>query len=171
MKAILLIIGLFTWVSAWSQQTSPIRIEQKGWLFLSDTNFVYNRIESGDVVLQPTFPDLFFPCKDGCKFSVSNLILFNMKKEAGIILPYFSNRDSLLSSAIEIPCYDSSGCYPFKKIFIIPVKINYILYSQKTIEICGKLSVSLNFKDLPVLLPLKNNGVSINRVEQIKIRL
>ena len=173
MKAIL-ITFLFLFVSVSegrSQSNESYTLHEKGWIILSDTNFLYNRTESGDVITQNTYPDLFFPCESSCIFSILELSFLSMTKEKGVILPYFSNRDTILSNAISIDCFDSSGCYPFRKIYVAPVFISYELSKYKIGAICSKTFLSLIVKDKKINLPFRINSVEVKSVKNICLKL
>lgn len=143
-KVLKLISMLFIATNCISQVDTLRVINQHGFLLLSHYNFQYDEKEGSE--MNPLgFHDFFFPSEKfdlGCLLDSNKSILF----KNGIRLDFYDKRQIVKKKATLIRCRDTSFCYPFKDICIIPVSIDYRIFEDYWPFECDR-----NYFDLKIM--------------------
>ena len=125
-KIIINILVLFVCFNSFGQTDTSLNKKQKGFLFLSSYNFLYDKI-SGEI--RPAgFHDYFFLSENFDKkcFLDSNK---NISFKNGVRVEFFKSRNQLKNKAVGFDCKEE-GCYEYDKFYIIPVTIDYKSYED-----------------------------------------
>lgn len=123
MKKLFLLIAVSIGNLCTAQQKDTVIIkEQKGFLFLSTHNYLYDKSELESRPLG--FHDFFFPgeCLDSLLFLDSNKAI---TCKNGLRVDYIHNRLPLKEQALMFKGKDTSICYVYDRFYIIPVIISY----------------------------------------------
>lgn len=126
-------------------QTDTIAVKnQKGFLFLSSHNYLYDY--DSTYFRRLGFHDFFFPCEDpGEKLFLDSNISIVFRQ--GLRVDSIShNRPLLKKKAALLSCIDTSNCYKYDKFYIIPVTINYRVYQDNRPFVCDR-----NYYELQVI--------------------
>lgn len=168
-KTILLILVFFIGTDAFCGDSLFVTRKQKGVLLLSYYNYRYDRQASGNVITELSYPDIFLPISG--KINYKNLAE-NVKaktiKDGIIISSYFKERIKLKEQAGRLYCKDTSGCYPFDFVYIIPVEITYKEYKNKAIAPCGVYFLRLWIDELSGDFFYRKNDITLIRVKEMK---
>lgn len=162
LKTATFVICFLVQAASFAQVDTTVLNQQKGFLFLSDYNYLYDY--KGGEIKNLGFHDFFYPAD---AFDVKCLLDSNksITFKNGVRVDFFSKRKYLKTQAKSFACDDTTGCYRFKNFYIIPVTINYKLYEDYEPFICQK-----NFYELKILgrsqlkFTYQHKAISITRV-------
>jgi hypothetical protein len=125
-KIIINILILFVCFNVFSQTDTTLNKRQKGFLFLSGYNYLYNNIKGETRPLG--FSDYFFPTESfdkNCFLDSNKSISF----KNGVRVEFFKNRNQLKSEAVKCNCTNSQ-CYFYDSFYVVPVIIDYKLFND-----------------------------------------
>ena len=134
MKRIIIIVVLFFfYFFSFGQSDTLFKMQQKGFLFLSNYNYLYDC--DGCEVRSLGFHDFFFPsdCINTKCFLDSNM---NFIFKNGIRVDFINNRKSLKSKADIYSCIDSSKCYLYDRFYVLPVIVDYKIFEDYEPFVC-----------------------------------
>lgn len=143
MKTTIIILSLFfACFNCFGQTDTTVRKKQKGFLFLSSYNYLYDY--EGSEVKSVGFHDFFFPSD---KFDKNCFLDSNksMIYKNGIRVDFFKSRKYLKRKAISFNGTDTSKCYLFDNFYVIPVIIDYKLFEDYEPFLCRR-----NFYELQI---------------------
>ncbi|RQO31108.1 hypothetical protein DBR32_10410 [Taibaiella sp. KBW10] len=151
MKKTITIISLLVssvFISTAQSDTIVVK-EQKGFLFLSTYNYLYDY--RGEEMRLLGFHDFFFPVSDfDSNWLTEPNIAISFKK--GLRVDSIHNRLPLKNAAFLYKGKDSSDCYEYEQFYILPVIISYKVYSDNWPFVCSR-----NYFDIQV-----NDGASLH---------
>lgn len=132
--------GLFTSIllilflnHSFGQSDTTFQRQQKGFLFLSAHNYLYDY--NGEEIKTLGFHDFFFPLVDYDSVVRSrNLVVIG----DGIRLDYFKERQVLKSKAQKRYGKDTAGCYRFDSFYVLPVVVDLKAFKDYEPPICKK---------------------------------
>lgn len=151
MKKIPFIVALLigSIITCYGQNDTVIIKEQKGLLFLTNYNYLYDY--KGESARLLGFHDFFFPVSnfDSTWFTEPNM---NIAFKNGLRVDSIKNRQPLKDAAFLYQGKDTSDCYEYEQFYIIPVLISYKVYSDNWPFVCRR-----NYFDIQV-----TNGASLH---------
>jgi len=122
-------------ISCFSQPDTVFKKQQRGFLFLSYYNYLYDY--DGGHRRPLGFHDFFYPVKDFneqlLKDNNVNIVFKN-----GMRVDFIENRSRLKIKAKNFECIDTSHCYEFGKFYVIPVLIDYALFEDYEPFVCRR---------------------------------
>ena len=126
-----------------AQADTLIMKQQKGFLFLTNYNYQYDC--NGCEVRSLGFHDFFSPsdCINPKCFLDSNMTTVFKN---GLRVEFIKNRKPLKDKAAVFACIDTSRCYSFDRFYIIPVTIDYKIFSDYAPYVCRR-----NYYELEVV--------------------
>jgi hypothetical protein len=145
MKKFGVIILLINSLYCFGQNDTTIVKKQKGFLFLSEYNYLYDY--DGGHIRPLGFHDFFFPsdCINVKCFLDSNI---NIVFRKGLRIDSISkNRKLLKGKASLFLSIDTSGCYRYDKFYVIPVEIDYLLFEDYEPYVCRRNYFELQVKN------------------------
>jgi hypothetical protein len=124
------------------QNDTSIVKKQKGFLFLSAYNYMYDY--DGGHIKPLGFHDFFYPssCID-IKCILDSNVNFIFKN--GIRVDFFKSRKGIKLKGSSINCIDTSKCYGYNNFYVIPVELDYKLFEDYEPYICRR-----NFYEIQV---------------------
>ena len=142
---VLIVILLFIYVNGFAQTDTILIRKQRGFLFLSNNNYLYDYGGSHSRPLG--FHDFFFPinCLNVNCFSDSNMSIIYKR---GLRIDLVGDKRKLLKKrAAAYSCIDTSNCYEFDKFYVIPVTIDYKMFEDYEPFVCRRNYFELRVKD------------------------
>jgi hypothetical protein len=142
-KNLIILISLTFCFSSFSQTDTMMIKKQKGFLFLSNYNYLYD-YEQGEVKSVGFF-DFFYPSEhfdSKCLLDSNKNTVF----KNGIRVEFFKDRKQLKKKAMLFNCVDTSKCYLFENFYVLPVTIDYKIYQDYEPFLCRR-----NFYELQVI--------------------
>lgn len=136
MKQILIILSVLALNAlSYGQSDTLIIKSEKGFLFLSNYNYLYDESNSEDRPIG--FHDFFFPskCLDIKCFLDKNM---SLGFRNGVRVEYFKSRNYVKNKSTLIKCIDTSQCYEYDKFYIIPIEIDYRIYQDNFPFVCRR---------------------------------
>lgn len=170
MKFYISLVNLLFIVNYCFSQTDTLTREQRGILFLSAHNYMYDYDGAANEVKLLGFHDFFYPSADKAAKEIANGSK-NLCLNNGVRVDYFYLRPSLKKSAISINCLDTTKCYRYNKFYLVPVVIKYKEYIDSEPGICGKHQYDLIVSGShTVRFKYNSRAIMITSVRQIKAR-
>lgn len=170
MKLYINLISLLFIANSCFSQTDTVIREQRGILFLSAHNYMYDYDGAANEVKVLGFHDFFYPSAD---IKVKEIVTGskNLCLNNGVRVDYFGLRSSLRKKAISVNCLDTTKCYQYNKFYLVPVVLKYKEFNDYEPSICGKhhyeLLVSGNHA---VRFKYSQRAITITDVRQIKLK-
>ena len=134
MKYILVLAIFFISKHGFGQDT-VITKKQKGFLFLSNYNYIYDWVGGESRPLG--FHDFFFPIENFNPKLISDSNIQIVFKN-GLRVDFINDRKLAKAKAKIIQCKDTSNCYKYNRFYIIPVLVDYKLFHDYEPYICDR---------------------------------
>jgi hypothetical protein len=168
MKFYISLINLLFIANHCFSQTDTLIREQRGILFLSAHNYMYDYNGAANEVKLLGFHDFFYPSTDltvkGIVNTSKSLCINN-----GVRVDYFDLRPSLKKRAVSIDCLDTTKCYRYDKFYLVPVFIKYKEFTDYEPSICGKYQYDLLVcGNHSVKFKYSQRAIIISSIRQIK---
>ncbi len=142
-KLVMLSLLVVISTSCFSQTDTVFKKQQRGFLFLSDYNYLYDY--NGTHRRPLGFHDFFYPVKDfNTKLLEDTNVNIGFKN--GMRVDFIENRSQLKIKAKSFECIDTSHCYEFRKFYVIPVIIDYSSFEDYEPFVCRR-----NFYEVQVI--------------------
>ncbi len=142
-KSTIIICILSICLNCIGQTDTSLVKKQKGFLFLSKHNYLYDY--DGSEVKEVGFFDFFYPSEQfdqKCLLDSNKSIWFRN----GIRVEFFKTRQQLKKKATIYNCVDTSKCYMFEAFYIVPVTIDYKIYPDYEPFLCRRNYYELQVK-------------------------
>ncbi|NSL85332.1 hypothetical protein ECE50_000715 [Chitinophaga sp. Mgbs1] len=136
MKSFFILLNLLAFITC-SAQVDTLKVKEKrGFLFLSASNYMYDYDGRQSEIKLLGFHDFFFPAD--CNFDELDSLGVKSVLKNGLRVDFFDKRQTIKKEALEVFCSDTTGCYGFKKFYIIPVVVTYKQYKDFEPLICNR---------------------------------
>ncbi|MDR6568830.1 hypothetical protein [Chitinophaga ginsengisegetis] len=168
-KVFLILFNLLVSIKCSAQIDTVVVKKQQGFLFLSAYNYMYDYDGTRNEIKLLGFHDFFYPS--------DTLGLNKLEGPKGIHVlkngqrvDFFDKRQLFKEKAKVVACLDTSGCYSFKKFFIVPVIISYKQYKDYEPAICHKPFYELVInKEQSIRFEYLPQAITISSIKGIKV--
>lgn len=142
MKFLVSIFILFFCVGKCFSQKDTLIRKERGILFLSAHNYMYDYDGAANEIKLLGFHDFFYPFAGDRLGKIVNPVK-DLQLRNGRRIEYFDQRPFLKQKATQVKCIDTSMCYRYDSFYVLPVIIYYKEFSDYEPALCGKNKYSL----------------------------